>query len=99
MYGKDYIRYSDLKEEKKVLETRLNIGDPVNSPSHYKAGGIEAIEAIEAALSLEGYRGYLKASVMKYMWRYEKKEKPLEDLKKARWFLNRLIEEIEGKGA
>jgi hypothetical protein len=39
----------------------------------------------------EAFAGYLKGSVTKYLWRYEKKGKPLEDLKKARWFLDRLI--------
>lgn len=70
--------------------------DVVNSPPHYKTGGIEAIEGIEASMAPEAYAGYLKGSVMKYLWRYEKKEKPLEDLKKARWFLDRLIQKVEG---
>jgi hypothetical protein len=65
--------------------------DVVNSPPHYKSGGIEAIEGIEASMGPEAYAGYLKGNVMKYLWRYEKKSKPLEDLKKARWYLDRLI--------
>ncbi len=65
--------------------------DVVNSPPHYTAGGIEAIDAIEAALSGEGFRGALKANVLKYMWRYEKKADPVADLRKARWYLDRLI--------
>lgn len=70
--------------------------DVVNSPPHYKTGGIEAIEGIEASMGPEAYAGYLKGSVTKYLWRYEKKGKPLEDLKKARWFLDRLIQKVEG---
>ena len=65
--------------------------DVVNSPPHYKAGGIEAIEGIEASMGPEAFAGYAKGSCLKYLWRYEKKGKPLEDLKKARWFLDRLI--------
>lgn len=65
--------------------------DAVNNPPHYTAGGIEAIDAIEAALSDEGFRGALKANVLKYMWRYEKKSDPIADLRKARWYLDRLI--------
>lgn len=67
--------------------------DPVNSPSHYASGGIECIEAIKASMSHESFLGYLKGNVQKYMWRYEKKVNPAEDLKKARWYLDKLIEE------
>lgn len=65
--------------------------DPVDKPLHYSSGGIEAIEGIEASMSPEGFAGYLKGNIMKYMWRYEKKDKEVEDLKKARWYLDRLI--------
>ncbi|MGL5396572.1 MAG: DUF3310 domain-containing protein [Shewanella sp.] len=67
--------------------------DPVNSPSHYASGGIECIEAIKASMSHEAFLGYLKGNVQKYMWRYEKKVNPAEDLKKAKWYLSKLIEE------
>ncbi len=67
--------------------------DPVNNPSHYASGGIECIEAIKASMSHEAFLGYLKGNVQKYMWRYEKKVNPAEDLRKARWYLDRLIEE------
>lgn len=67
--------------------------DPVNSPSHYASGGIECIDAIKASMSHEAFLGYLKGNVQKYMWRYEKKVNPSEDLKKARWYLDKLIEE------
>lgn len=67
--------------------------DPVNSPSHYASGGIECIEAIKASMSHEAFLGYLKGNVQKYTWRYEKKVNPAEDLKKARWYLSKLIEE------
>jgi len=66
--------------------------DPVNSPSHYASGGIECIDAIKASMSHEAFLGYLKGNVQKYMWRYEKKVNPSEDLKKARWHLDKLIE-------
>ena len=65
--------------------------DPVNSPSHYADGnGIECIEAIEASMSMEEFKGFLKGNVQKYVWRYDKK-RGSEDLKKARWYLDRLI--------
>ncbi len=65
--------------------------DVVNSPEHYRQGGIECIEAIEASMTREEFKGYLKGSVLKYLWRYEHKGKPGEDLRKATWFLNRLL--------
>lgn len=71
--------------------------DPVNSPSHYASGGVECIEAIKASMSHEAFLGYLKGSVQKYLWRYEKKANPVEDLKKAQWYLARLTEEQESE--
>jgi hypothetical protein len=46
-------------------------------------------------MSREAFLGYLKGNVQKYLWRYEKKVNPVEDLKKARWYLERLIAEQE----
>jgi hypothetical protein len=71
--------------------------DPVNSPSHYASGGVECIEAIKASMSHEAFLGYLKGNVQKYLWRYEKKANPVEDLKKAQWYLARLTKEQEGE--
>lgn len=66
--------------------------DNVNSPPHYKSGDIECIDAIKASMSREQFAGYLKGNVMKYVWRMSYKGKPIEDLRKARWYLERLIE-------
>jgi len=68
--------------------------DPVN-PSHYKQGPIECIEAIKAALG-GGFVAYLWGNVLKYIWRWPNKN-GIEDLKKARWYLDRLIQEEEAK--
>ena len=109
MYGNDFMRYKEIRDalnqmgsdspvllnEETGEVTPLHV-DVVNSPPHYKTGGIEAIEGIEASMGPEAFAGYLKGSVTKYLWRYEKKGKPLEDLKKARWFLDRLIQKVEG---
>lgn len=67
---------------------------PVERPDHYNTGSIEAIEAIRASMDSEQYFGYLKGNVMKYLWRYDYKEKPVEDLRKADWYLNRLIDAL-----
>ena len=61
------------------------------NPSHYK-GEIECIEAIKASMSKENFKGYLRGNIMKYIWRFERKGGN-EDLKKAQWYLNKLIDE------
>jgi len=66
--------------------------DLVNNPDHYNAGKLECIDAIEASMSPEAFKGYLKGNVEKYVWRMSYKGKPVEDLRKAAWYLNRLIE-------
>ena len=67
--------------------------DPIN-PSHYTSGSVECIDAIEASMSPEAFKGYLKGSIQKYIWRYEAKG-GVESLQKAQWFLNRLIATIQ----
>lgn len=65
--------------------------DQVYSPSHYTQGHIECIEAIESAvMGLRGSEAVYVSNIIKYTWRYKTKN-GLEDLKKARWYLNRLI--------
>lgn len=96
MYGNDFMRYKEIRDALNAEVVSDEVVDVVNSPSHYKSGGIEAIEGIEASMGPEAYAGYLKGNIMKYMWRYERKGKPIEDLKKARWYLDRLIQKVEG---
>ena len=69
--------------------------DMVNSPSHYKTGKIECIEAMEAMLSKEEFIGYLRGNAFKYQWRFLHKGKAKEDLAKAKWYLDRLTNFIE----
>jgi hypothetical protein len=64
--------------------------DNVNHPAHYKAGGIETIDFIEAK-SLN----YNLGNVVKYVSRSDYKGKKLEDLKKAQWYLNRAVSNLE----
>jgi len=68
--------------------------DMVNSPPHYNKAGIECIDAIAAATG-DGYEHYLQGNIIKYLWRYRYKN-GTEDLKKAQWYLAKLIEEVEG---
>jgi len=69
--------------------------DAVNNPDHYNYGSIECIDYLKDNLSREGYTGYLEGNCKKYLHRWRHKQKPLEDLKKARWYLDRLISELE----
>tara|TARA_R100000234_G_scaffold117395_1_gene95786 strand:+ start:5954 stop:6193 length:240 start_codon:yes stop_codon:yes gene_type:complete len=66
--------------------------DMVNNPPHYNKANIECIEAIRAATN-EGYGYYLQGNILKYVWRYRYKG-GVEDLEKAKFYLNRLIEEV-----
>lgn len=70
--------------------------DNVNNPAHYGSGNIECIEYIKDSLTKEEYEGYLMGNVKKYThrWRYKN---GTEDLKKARWYLEALIQEQERK--
>lgn len=70
----------------------LNDFDPVSKPSHYASGNIECIDAMRESMSSEAFMGFLKGNVQKYLWRYEKKVNPVEDLNKASWYLDKLIE-------
>lgn len=66
--------------------------DSVNSPDHYTAGGIEAIDVIEAK-----QLGFATGNAVKYILRHQFKGRPLEDLRKARWYLDRRIKQLEKK--
>ena len=68
--------------------------DEVNHPDHYNTGKVECIEAIKASMSAEEFKGYLKGNTLKYLWRYNYKGKPKQDLEKAQWYLNKLIGEV-----
>jgi hypothetical protein len=69
--------------------------DKVNHPKHYTYNW-EGNEAIEAYAYIRSWRmDYPESNIIKYVTRHPYKGKSLEDLKKARWYLDRLIEEIE----
>lgn len=71
--------------------------DNVNHPRHYKtASGLETIDVIKAFTDgLNGIKAVCTANVIKYICRWNKKN-GVEDLKKARWYLDYLIDEVEG---
>ena len=69
--------------------------DNVEKPSHYNQGKFETIEIIEDTLG-DGFESYLIGNIIKYITRYKYKN-GIEDLKKARWYLNKVIEVKEVK--
>lgn len=71
------------------------MNDMVNHPSHYTSGGIETIEYMEAKSTPEEFRGHLRLTAIKYLSRAGLKDDTLQDLQKARWYLDRLIQFIE----
>ena len=92
----DYMKVMMQQEELRMAQAKKqsdNVVDMVNSPPHYNQTGIECIQAISAATD-NGFKYYLQGNVMKYVWRFDYKDKPLEDLQKAKWYLDRLIEEV-----
>jgi hypothetical protein len=67
--------------------------DPINHPPHYTFGGIETIEYMKAKSTPEEFKGHLRLTAIKYLSRTGYKNDALQDLKKAQWYLNRLIKE------
>ena len=63
---------------------------------HYNQGDIECIDAIRACMNRIGFQDFCRGNVIKYLWRYRLKCSPLDDLKKARDYLNWMIESVEG---
>lgn len=65
--------------------------DMVNSPPHYQ-GEVECIDAIRSALGEDGFKAYCRGTSMKYIWRTGKKWDAEQDVRKAIWYLNQLLE-------
>lgn len=66
--------------------------DSVNHPSHYTSvvPGIECIDVVE-------HMTFLRGNAIKYLWRAGAKGDIIEDLKKARWYIDREISNLENK--
>ena len=76
-------------------DTLKEINDLVNHPPHYNKGKVECIDAIESAVSdLHGIEAVCTANAIKYLYRWKAKD-GVESLKKARWYLDRLIKTLE----
>lgn len=86
----DYMRKRMKEEQANMQSDNL---DMVNNPAHYNEATIETIDVIES-VTQDGFESYLQGNILKYICRYKYKN-GVEDLEKARWYLNRLIEVIE----
>ena len=89
VYEKEIDHSHDISYENEVVY------DNVNSPAHYKHGKKETIDVIRDCMESDEYHGYLKGNVLKYVSRYKFKGEPLEDLEKAQWYLNKLVQEVK----
>lgn len=72
-------------------EEGAHLSDNVNSPKHYSTGRFECIEVMEEALGTEAVKGFCLCNAFKYIYRCRNKN-GLEDIKKADWYLKKLIE-------
>ena len=79
-----------VKGLEKMYQTSASKSDMVNHPPHYNQYGIECIDAIKACTG-KHFDSYLQGNILKYLWRYDYKN-GVEDLKKAQWYLSKLIE-------
>ncbi len=88
-----HLSHEQFMKQMEMQEEDAFQADMVNNPPHYNHSdnGIECIDAIEAALGPEGFKAYCKGNVTKYLWRSNHKAgSPIEDIKKASWYLSRL---------
>lgn len=84
------LEYQEIMEE--IMQEEYNKQhNAVNHPSHYASGGIECIDAMEAAYGIEAVMHFCMCNAFKYQWRFDKKN-GVEDLKKAQWYQNKYIE-------
>lgn len=85
--------YSDITYENGVVR----MADNVNHPAHYE-GNIECIDAMLEVLGVTGTIHFCIGNAFKYIWRCRKKhDTPVEDLKKARWYISKALELYVGK--
>ena len=71
------------------------MSDNVNHPMHYASGGVECIDAMEAAFGKAEVASFCKLNAFKYIWRCFRKEDGVEDVEKALWYLNRYKELVQ----
>ena len=73
--------------------------DQVNNPDHYTGGSIECWDYLKDNMPREAYLGGIEWNIKKYLHRWRYKKNPVEDLKKAKVYLDKLIKEMETDNA
>ena len=81
-----------------VVPSRDEPQDAIN-PTHYKHNGIETIDYMKAVSTEEEFKGHLRLTAIKYISRLGKKDCPKQEIKKAIWYLNKLLEEYEAESS
>lgn len=88
-----------MKSYEMTHEVERAAGDAVNSPEHYTQGRFETIDIIEDAVKgADPFEAVCQANIIKYITRYRHKN-GVEDVKKAIWYANKLVETLEGVDA
>ncbi len=82
------------QEWDRLAEIKNTKHDPVSAPAHYNNGSIECISYIKQQLGAE-FPSYLEGSAIKYIHRHRMKNANIQDLEKAKWYINKLIEHYE----
>lgn len=79
------------------VEEKVN--NLVNHPAHYTKGKVECIDAIQSMVESyeDPWDSFLSGQVLKYIWRHPFKENPAQDIKKAIWYAEQLVEHLESK--
>jgi hypothetical protein len=94
----DSFKIVDMLDDREDELTKVFFSsDSVNSPPHYNSGTIECIDYIKQVLGLDGFASYCHGNLIKYQHRHRYKNKPIEDLEKAKWYLERMIETLKEK--
>lgn len=84
------------KQKEEMMEKQLAVSEPdMINPDHYKAGGIETIDYMQAKLTREEFIGYLKGNILKYTSRLGRKDADLQEAKKIQWYSNKLVEVLD----
>ena len=87
--------HPDLFLTSSLSEEKTDTFDDVERPSHYADRKYEVWDVMMDTMTRERFKGYLEGATLKYLMRWDKKENPLRDLRKAKAYLNKLIETIE----
>ena len=91
----EYMRKRMKEEQANMQSDNIEMSNMVDHPPHYNTTSIETIDMI-GSVTGDGFEFYPQGNIMKYLCRYPYKN-GVEDLEKARWYLNKLIEIKKGE--